>query len=533
MKFGSVSVRNALGAILAHSVVLKDIRLRKGETLTAAHCALLIANGHNTIIVAQAETDDVHEDDAALEIAKLLCGDNLDLGRSATGRCNIYASADGVISFNPAAIDALNRIDESITCATVLPYTRVYAGQLVATVKIIPFYVERKFLDLVSTVSPITLHPFFTMCVRFIQTSLPNIKQSVYEKSEAITRARVCHTHGGTFSVCPLVEHSVNALVEALVEPHDGPVFIMGATAIVDREDVIPAAIVKAGGEIIRLGLPVDPGNLLCIGRLNNQTIIGLPGCARSPKLNGFDWVLDRLFAGLALNTEAFAAMGVGGLLDETPERPSPRRLADPIPSEKPKKIGAILLAAGSSKRMGHTNKLLLDDGSGAVVLQTAQSLLTSAVIETIVVLGHGCESISAALIHLGLPMVYNPNHMFGMSTSIRAGLALAPADWDGVIIMLGDMPRVKPETFAGLIEAFKPEIGDDVIVPTQAGKRGNPVLWGRRHWHKFLDLSGDVGGKIFLSDTEIACVNVAVEDAAIHLDIDTPEAWTALVTAG
>ncbi len=532
MKFGHVPVNNAVGAILAHSVNLEKNRLRKGEIITAAQCSLLLASGHTSVLVAQAETGDVHENEAAQIIAARLCGNNLKLGNAATGRCNVYAGTDGVVSFHSAAIDTLNHVDESITCATVQPYTRVHAGQLVATVKIIPFFAAQKFLERVPTDARITLHPFKSMHVRFIQTTLPHIKHAVYEKSEAITRARICHIHGGKISICPLAAHSVDTLAMLLSQPHDGPTLIMGATAITDREDVVPAAIVKAGGEIIRLGLPVDPGNLLCLGRLNDHIVIGLPGCARSPKLNGFDWVLDRLFAGLPLTTETCAAMGVGGLLDETPERPSPRRLADSVPSERPKKVGAILLAAGSSTRMGHDNKLLLDDGKGAMVLQTAQSLLASAISETFIVLGQDSEKISASVIDLALPMIYNPNHKFGMSTSIRAGLALAPADWDGALIMLADMPHIKPETFTALINAFKPEIGHDVIVPSYDGTRGNPIIWGRRHWSKFQDISGDVGGKMLLQGLESACVDITVDDAAILFDIDTPEVWAAMLKA-
>ncbi|TIO38818.1 MAG: 4-diphosphocytidyl-2C-methyl-D-erythritol kinase, partial [Mesorhizobium sp.] len=96
-------------------------------------------------------------------------------------------------------------------------------------------------------------------------------------------------------------------------------VVIFGASALADFADVIPAAIEKAGGKVIRAGMPVDPGNLLVLGTLDGKRVIGAPGCARSPKENGFDWVLDRLIAGLDVTAGDIAGMGVGGLLMEIP----------------------------------------------------------------------------------------------------------------------------------------------------------------------------------------------------------------------
>ena len=94
---------------------------------------------------------------------------------------------------------------------------------------------------------------------------------------------------------------------------------------------MIPAAIVACGGEIDHFGMPVDPGNLMLMGRIGAVPVLGLPGCARSPKVNGFDWVLRRLLAGLPVDAADIMRMGVGGLLAEIPEpaaaaRPGDRR---------------------------------------------------------------------------------------------------------------------------------------------------------------------------------------------------------------
>ena len=105
---------------------------------------------------------------------------------------------------------------------------------------------------------------------------------------------------------------------------------VFGASAIADRRDVIPAAIEAAGGAVEHFGMPVDPGNLLLVGRVGEKPVIGAPGCARSPKENGFDWVLQRLLAGLAVTRSDITRLGVGGLLMEIVSRGQPRSGGEP-----------------------------------------------------------------------------------------------------------------------------------------------------------------------------------------------------------
>src|SRR5262249_8088471 len=141
---------------------------------------------------------------------------------------------------------------------------------------------------------------------------------------------------------------------------------IHGASAILDRRDVIPAAIIAAGGRIDHFGVPVDPGNLLLLRHLGGRAGVGVPGWARSPKVNGFDWVLERLVAGLAVGPAEIMRMGSGGLLAEITSRPLPRAEARPKSAKlQGPRIGAVLLAAGQSSRMGGPNKLLAEiDGA-------------------------------------------------------------------------------------------------------------------------------------------------------------------------
>ena len=128
---------------------------------------------------------------------------------------------------------------------------------------------------------------------------LPQTKPSLIAKSEDAMRERIAALDG-TLAQVLVVDHAidkVSAAIRELMGNGVDPVLVFGASAIVDRGDVMPAALVSAGGEVLHLGMPVDPGNLMMLGRLGDVPVIGVPSCARSPKLNGFDWVLARVMA--------------------------------------------------------------------------------------------------------------------------------------------------------------------------------------------------------------------------------------------
>ena len=197
--------------------------------------------------------------------------------------------------------------------------------------------------------------------------------------------------------------HEQAALAKAIDEVLDAGaelVIVFGASAIADRRDVIPAAVEAVGGTIEHFGMPVDPGNLMLIGRLRGQAVLGAPGCARCPKENGFDWVLMRLLAGLPVSRADITGMGVGGLLMEIVTRPQPRNEPQP---EKGRNIAAVVLAAGRSTRMGAINKLIAEIGGKPLVRIAAEQALASRAAPVIVVTGHQREQVEAALD--GLPV--------------------------------------------------------------------------------------------------------------------------------
>jgi molybdenum cofactor cytidylyltransferase len=330
MKFGLTPIEEAEGAVLAHGVRIVGATLKKGDTLTRERRLALAAAGVESVVAARLEHGDVGENEAALRLAKRLVGANLRLSAPFTGRVNLFAESAGLAIVAAEAIDRVNAIDEAITVATLPPYRAVADGDMIATVKIIPFATPARTLEIaLSAAGPagaIAVQQFRPMRIGVVSTILPGLKASVVTKTLNVLEARLAPA-GARIAALETVPHEVGPLAKALGRLIDGSdaLIAFGASAITDRRDVIPAAVEAIGGRIERFGMPVDPGNLLLLAERDGIPIIGAPGCARSPKENGFDWVLERVLAGAPIHDADIRAMGVGGLLMEIGTRPQPR----------------------------------------------------------------------------------------------------------------------------------------------------------------------------------------------------------------
>ncbi len=329
MKFGSVPIAQAVGATVAHAVRHDGLVLKKGQVVTPEHQAALKAAGVAEIIAARLEAGDVGEDEAARRLAERLAGPNLRLERAFTGRVNLFAERAGLVVVDARTIARINAVDEAITAATLAPFRVVEPGDMVATVKIIPFGVPGEALGAAVEAAgggAVRVAPFRPLRIGVISTLLPGIKPSVVAKTLRVLEARL-KPAGASIVREERVPHEFAPLTRALsaAAPGCDLLLIFGASAITDRRDVIPAAIEAFGGRVDHFGMPVDPGNLLLLGARGSLPIIGAPGCARSPKENGFDWVLQRVLANIPITSADIMGMGVGGLLMEIVSRPQPR----------------------------------------------------------------------------------------------------------------------------------------------------------------------------------------------------------------
>ncbi len=302
-------------------------------------------------------------------------------------------------------------------------------------------------------------------------------------------------------------------------------IIVFGASAVADPDDVIPASIRAAGGQVEQVGMPVDPGNLLVLGRIGEVPVLGAPGCARSPKENGFDWVLNRLMAGETPTSFDITGMGVGGLLMEIPTRPLPRD--NPKAKKAELSVGALMLAAGRASRMGKDgpHKLLAEFGGVPLVRRSAETLLASQASPVVAVTGHRRDEIEAAFAGLAVTSRFNPDYASGMASSLVCGLSAADlASKDGVLVMLADMPGISPAHIDLLIKAFREAGGGVVVRSVSDGKRGNPIILPRLAYDAVLRLEGDVGARAIIESSGLSVIDVDIGPAA-HLDVDTPEA--------
>jgi len=534
MKFGSFSIEAAEGVVLAHAVKLAGGSLSKGHRIGAGDIERLRGEAIGQVIAALMEEGDVGEDEAARRLAQAIAPDHLRLSEASTGRVNVYSTVDGLFVASRSAVDRLNSIDPAITLACLNDHVPVRNGDMVATFKIIPLAVSGAKLDLACEVlrstSAFEVKPFAGRSVSLIATELPSLKPSVMDKTARVLSRRLVASGSHLVRetrVAHHVEPVAQALLDALRLPDSAPklVILFGASAVIDAEDVIPEAIRRAGGEVVQVGMPVDPGNLLVLGRIGDIPVIGAPGCARSPKENGFDWVLDRILAGEQPSAVDISGMGVGGLLMEIQARPSLREAeARTSPAGK---LVTVILAAGQARRMGEgrPHKLLAEFGGVPLIRRSVMTAIGSRSASVIVVTGHRKSEIESALSGLDVTIAHNPDYASGMASSLATGFSVEHArDADGILVMLADMPGVSSDDLDKLMAAFRQSDGQSIIRAVSRGKRGNPVILPKSLFDAVLRLEGDVGARHIIETSGVPVVDIDIGDAA-HLDVDTPEA--------
>lgn len=542
MKFARFPIRDAEGLILAHSITTRKGVIKKGRVLSAEDVARIAATGITSVMGARLEPGDVVEDAAAARVAHAVAGPGTRESAPFTGRANLFADHSGIAVVDAQNIARLNEIDEDLTIATVPPFERVSAGQMVATIKVITFAVPETAVAKAEAIARearglVRVAALKSKTAGLIMTRMPSTKVNVLEKRRNAIEARVVALGSklGFVETVPHEEAAVKVAIAGMRARGADPIILFAASAIVDRGDVIPAALVEAGGEIVRLGMPVDPGNLMLLGRLDGRDVIGAPSCAASPKLNGFDWILERSLADLDIASRDVAHMGLGGLLKEIATRPQPREgeamheTGEAESVRRAPNIGVVLLAAGRSTRFGASNKLLAELDGEKLVRRTARAILGSSARPVVAVTGHMADEVGAALAGLDLKVVHNPDFREGLSASMKAGLRALPTGLDGVIIALGDMPRVTGAMLDRLIAGFAPKEGRSIIVPVYQGKRGNPVLFSAELIPEMLAVAGDTGARHIIGQHAEEVAEVDLASDAIFVDVDTPEALARL----
>lgn len=333
MRFGSIPIDEAAGHILAHKLVDKDGKklFSKGRILTDEDVKTLRNANFDSVIVAQIEYNDLHENIAAKRVADAIAGDHVKVIAPGVGRANVIAQKAGPLRLNVPVLEQLNNIDAGITIATVREHTLVNPGDLVALVKIIPFGVPAARVEDVEQIADefkpvIDVRPLISRRVALIISGPLSTRDTLMNSFHAPVRTRIERLKS-ELSPPIYVPHDAQAIAEALYNTADAHdlIIVAGISAIIDQADLVPTALQEAGGTITHFGVPVDPGSLLMLGYIGHIPVIGAPGCIKSLKTNVIDWLLPRLIAGERLTRADLVKMGHGGLLDDISERPMPR----------------------------------------------------------------------------------------------------------------------------------------------------------------------------------------------------------------
>lgn len=530
MLFDRFDCAAAEGVILAHTIRIPGKTFKKGWILAPEDLAALQGNGIRQVSGVRLESGDVGENQAALELAEALAGTNLRIGKPTAGRCNLYALHNGLAKIDRQTIDSINLCDSGIVVATLSEQAECLQQQAVASIKVIPFAVSRERLDSTLAVTSggdkaVDLMPFQACSTALILTETVGFKESLLDSTSRVTRERVLGL-GGELIFEARCKHSVEEVCEAIrcAQAHKPDIILIcGASITVDPADIIPSAIVESGGVIDHFGMPVEPGNMLLLAHIESCPVINLPGCSRSPKLNGLDWVMQRIAAGLPLGKTDILSMGVGGLIKDISHRWRMREqavLAEQFQSHH--KVAAIVLAAGSSRRMGEQHKVLATVGGIAMVRRVVDAVLKAEIDTTTVVTGAASDEVRAELQGCNVSFSHNADYEDGIASSLKRGLSSLDEDIDGVMILLADMPFITASHINDLLAEFNPATERDIVAPIRAGKLGNPIIWSARYLSAMMQLSGDRGARPLLDEFAANIWEVPMGDDAIFMDIDT-----------
>lgn len=332
MKFGEVALDEAIGAILAHKLYDSSgkLVLNKGHWLNADDISVLRQMGLARVTVARLGAADLHEDEAARRIGAVMAGEHIKMRAPGVGRANLTAAQRGVLHVDVPKLELINNIYDGITIATLREYSLVGAGDMVALVKVAPFGVpQARVVDVEriaeASAAILRILPLQEKRVALIVSGTEARRERLLKSFHAPVLQRI--TGWGSHLLEPtFVAHDQDAVAAAIrAQARADLILVASISAIIDRDDIVPSALLRAGGSITLHGVPVDPGTLLMMGYLDDVPVVGAPGCIKSPKTNVIDWILPRLLTGERLTRANLVSMGHGGLLKDISERPMPR----------------------------------------------------------------------------------------------------------------------------------------------------------------------------------------------------------------
>ena len=329
MIFKTVQIQKCIGYILPENIFVikngKKVKLSKGTKINKQIKNILIYNGFKQISGFLLSENDFDENKASDFIARCICKNkfnNLNFKNLNTGRSNIYSTESGLFIYNANNLIKLNN-NSKIAISAIRPFSKVEQNQELISAKVIPYGIDKKLLERNSLRLKDTFKvvPFKKKNITLIQTFDNKINEKILVKSRNVTQRRLelCGIKKIEEIIIPHKEDILSDKIQICINQNVDIILIIGPHAITHIKDVIPNAISMSGAKIIRFGIPVEPGNLLLLSKFKSSKkdiyIIGMPSCAKSPKENGFDWVLWRILCDIDFKNFNLNELSIGGLL--------------------------------------------------------------------------------------------------------------------------------------------------------------------------------------------------------------------------
>lgn len=323
-----VKVEDAIGMILPHDLTqilpgeFKGRLFRKGHQVTEADIPALLSIGKEHIYVMELQPGYLHEDEAALRMAKAIAGDGLMLTEPHEGKVNVKSAIHGLVKIDKAFVDSVNAIDE-VVLSTIRSNTVVEAGASLVGTRVIPLIVdEAKVVEVERLAAArreegftlLEVKPFRKLRVGVITTGSEVFKGRIKDKFGPVVKEKVAQL-GSEVIDQRFVSDDSEAIVgeiHALLALGVDLVLVTGGMSV-DPDDRTPGAIKQAGARVVSYGTPMLPGSMLMIAYLGDVPIMGLPGCVMHDPYTSFDVLLPRICAGETIVRSDITEMGYGG----------------------------------------------------------------------------------------------------------------------------------------------------------------------------------------------------------------------------
>ncbi|SDN35803.1 molybdenum cofactor synthesis domain-containing protein [Paenibacillus sp. yr247] len=323
-----VKVEDAIGMILPHDLTqilpgeFKGRLFRKGHQVTEADIPALLSIGKEHIYVMELQPGYLHEDEAALRMAKAIAGDELKLTEPHEGKVNVKSTIHGLVKIDKTFVDRVNAIDE-VVLSTIHSNTVVEAGASLVGTRVIPLIVdEAKVVEVERLAAArreegftlLEVKPFRKLSVGVITTGSEVFKGRIKDKFGPVVKEKVAQL-GSEVVDQRFVSDDSEAIVgeiHALQALGVDLILVTGGMSV-DPDDRTPGAIKQAGARVVSYGTPMLPGSMLMIAYLGDVPIMGLPGCVMHDPYTSFDVLLPRICAGETIVRSDITEMGYGG----------------------------------------------------------------------------------------------------------------------------------------------------------------------------------------------------------------------------